>query len=520
MAKRKTQLKSSYDVANSRLLDSIGNRVKPYSYSLYDGAYPTQNKPRVIYNLNSNTDTYSNNVTDWEWSILLSRARGVYANLGSVKSAINEMADYSIGDGWLPKFKGEDLGWGKEVEDWLEEWFKLSDVRGQPWSLPKCLKLAVVSTIRDGDCLMVLTNSTDGTYPKIQWIPADRIGSRGKKILDSGQFQGYSVANGVIYNSYGAIVGYNIIVEYSDSKKDIQISVVDSQMVLDPEYIDQYRGLTGLASAICDWDDYKTIKSFEIKGIKAASNYALQMYVPKEHLDDYAGENTNDKAPWEQTKIPEDLTKTPRNTIVETLQGGEIPIWTADSGAKLEVLESNRPSANTSDFLRNHVLRHAFLSIRWPIEMAYAMDGNNSLNKLTIAKAQRRIDGIQSTIVYPVWKRIIVYAVSKAIKSGYLKPNKDFYKWEPVYPREFVIDNYKDVKSDIDQYNKGWITGEQICAQNGTNLEMNYRTKAKELQLRDIISKEFNVNPNELVQMTLQGQPIALPLDINNPTNI
>lgn len=512
--KRKTKLQSAYQVASTKpLVNQYGEvvqSIKPQASTMYDASLPSnQPRTRTVYIQDYYNTDYKNNVTDGDWNVMLSRARELYANVGSVRNAVCEITDMAVGDGWYAKYTGPDKDWGITATAWLSNWMNVADVRGQPWDFHRDLKLACISTLRDGDALCILTTDTSGKFPRIQWTPAHRIGSWGKQVMDQGMFNGYDVCNGIIYNDLGSVIGYNIMGNDRQGKEDTQVSVYDSQLVFDPEYIDQSRGLTALASGIHDWMEYKTIKNFELTGIKHASNFAVQYYVPAEQVDDVAGEYAD--SPYRTTTTPTGS----RELSIETLQGGETNVWRADSGAKLEVLNSNRPSSNTAQFLLDHCLRNSFLSLRWPVEMCFDLNSRGATTKLVVAKAQRRIEDLQAHVIYPIWKRIINYAIAKAIKSGYLPKNDTWWMFEPTFPRSFVLDNYKDIKTDIEMYNRGWTTGTQIAASYGFNLENNLNVKADELKLRDEIAKKKGVNPNELCMLTIQGNVIEDPTTTN-----
>jgi hypothetical protein len=229
------------------------------------------------------------------------------------------------------------------------------------------------------------------------------------------------------------------------------------------------------------------------------------MFVPEQFHADLQNEYSD--SPYTTTVTPTGS----RALSVETLQGGDTMIFRPDSGAKLEVLNSNRPSTNTAQFLLDHVLRHAFLSLRWPIELAFDLNSRGATTKLVVAKAQRRIESRQTYTIYPVWKRIISYAIAKFIKNGNLPPNEQWYMFEPTYPRQFVLDNFKDVKSDLELYNKSFTTGTKIAAAYGYDYYQNLEEKAKELSKADEIAKKYGLNRNEIIMQTQQGNAVAAP---------
>jgi hypothetical protein len=190
---------------------------------------------------------------------------------------------------------------------------------------------------------------------------------------------------------------------------------------------------------------------------------------------------------------------------VEELEGGTVNVFRAGSGAKLEVLNSDRPSQNTATFLMDHCLRQAFLSLRWPVELSYDLNSRGATTKLVIAKATRTIDSRQSLIFRPLWTKIVAYAVTRGIENGLLPFNKDFYRWQPDYPSQMSIDTFRDTKSDIESWNKAFMTGTQIAAQYGYDYYANLRQKAEEIKYAKELADEMGVPLEALVQMTPNG---------------
>ncbi len=509
------------EIAKSRILvDWTGNPIKKQS-SVYQGSLPAQtwNAPRIIQSQNHNQD-FNKNVSTYEWNTILSRAREIYANLGGVKNAICEIGDLATGDAWGGKYTGEDEEWGKIASEYLNNWFEICDVRGQPYSFNRMLRLATISVERDGDCLCVLSTTPDGTGARLQWIPAHSIGSRQNGLIKEGAYKGNNSFNGIIFNKAGIPVAYNIRGEKEDGSQDSRISVRDAHLLFDPEYVEQGRGLSSLAAAVVDWDMYKQIRYFEMMGIKAASNFAYKLTLPPEEIEDETGSGNYPSWPGGPAQVTGS-----RNAWVEELQGGEVPVFSTENQGKIEVLESNRPSNNTQAFLLDHVLRHAFLSLRWPLELSYDLNSRGATTKLAAVKAQRRIEGTQARVLYPLWKRVAGYAISKAINSGYIpmpKDQKDWKRFEPDYPRSFTLDQYKDTKSDIESYNRGWITGTQVAASCGYDLHANLVQKDKEISDAKAIAAKSGNDWKDILSLNTQVQVAevqAAPFQSDNAQN-
>lgn len=495
-------------------------KPKPKASGLYDGASRHRQPGRTYYINDQFAAPYKFNVSDTDWKTILSKARDLYSNLACVGGAINEVSDLAVGDSWKPVYHGKDKAWGEQATQFLNRWMEMCDIRGEPFSLQIGLKNAATAVMRDGDVLCVLTSTNNGKYPKIQWIPAERIGSRNDaSVVSGGQLDGYEITNGVIKNNLGLTIGYNILGEAEDGSEDIQVTVLDAQLVCDPVWIDQSRGLSALASAIQPFSDYKEIVQAEIKSVKAASNYALQFYIPEEQQANFSGEDGDN--PY-TTAIGDVSGSNSKSLTVETMQlGGEALIFKPDSGAKVEVLESDRPSQNTSKFLTDLVLRNCFQSLRIPSEFAFQLDSGGSTTRLVTGKVQRRIEQIQAHILRPVWLRMVRYAISKAMKYGYLPMNNDIvdaWAWQPTYPREITVDNGRDTKADLDLYSKGIYNGNILAAQYGYDYATVLEQKAQEMAKAKELGKKYNIDPNLLIMATPNGNVPAAPETNNTST--
>jgi capsid protein len=512
MAKR-TKLKSAYESAISKIVDGNGRNIPPSKpqAGIHDGTYPTRNKPRFQWVTNQYAQDFNRNVTGADQNLLLSRARELTENSPAIKNAMKEISDWVIGDAWYSKFIGEDQAWGEQAVEWVDNWMGIATF-GNNRTFQKSLKIAVVSTLRDGDSIAVLTGTRINDYPQIQWIPSHRIGSYGyDNKIKSGRYKDKTVINGVIYNQYGEVIAYNVIGNSRDGTDDIQIGVKDGMLVYDPEYVDQDRGLTSLAGAINNVDDYNTIKDFELRALKHNSSIAAALHVPAREIDDHAGEYADSPFVTRETQP----SGGDRTSTIESLQGGEVMLFRPEDGAKIDFLSSNRPGANTSAFLVDHVLRHAFLSMGVSMELMYDLNSRGATTRLIAAKFQRRIEQIQAEVIYPLWKRCVGYAVAKGIKQGLLPENKEWYKLEPSYPKSFSVEQFKDVKSDLELYSKGVMTGTQMASANGWDYKKNLEEKAKELAYAREIAEKYDINPAELIMQTPNGNPIANPMDPN-----
>lgn len=485
----------------SVLLDHRGNAMR--ASGMYEGSSPYRLSNRTQWiDYNEYSGDYSDNVSTADWRIILSRARDLYANTPSIRNCVHQIADISVGEAWQPKFYGEDKEWGKLAKDWMLQWFDIAMI-GTSKGFVSGLRQTVIDVLRDADNVILLTSTSTG-YPKIQIIPAHRIGTRDDKdgVIGSGPYAGYNITNGIIHTDSNIVIGYNVLGKTED--KDRVVSTFDAICSYEADNSDQLRGLSALAPAVPIWKELRDIRSFNLMGIKHESQFAVQMYVPPEELDDHF----EDAELREEEDITDTINTTnTRKLKVETLRGGEVNVWRADSGAKLEVLDTKggRPAPNTAEFLQNTCMREGFLSLRMPIEITYDLNSRGATAKLSVNMAQRRIETMQSGVLYPLWKRVIKYAIAKAISQGYLPKSKDWWKWEPTYPRTLVFDSARETAADIELYKIGVLNGHQLAAAIGYDYDETITEKIAELAKLNKEAAAAGVNPSAVVQSTPNG---------------
>jgi len=475
------------------ILDSRGNPI--YASGIYDGSSASKIIPRTIYNNTFFSQDYHVNVSSGDWLTLLSRSRELYANMSPIASTIRELARLTVGDAWRFKFTGKDAEWGILAKDFFGAYNMYGNFLGGLWTLQQSMRNIVISVIRDGDVLVVLTESAMG-FPQFQLIPAHRI--QGDKI-ESGRYKNLKCVSGVILDKQGRPVAYNI--KSGGDEPDTQISTRDSMLVYDPNWVDGRRGLPHISSAVPSWNEYKEILESELRSIKALSNYALQMVLPEEQIQDMETGEYSD-SPFAQ-KLTTDTTAGEKVMYVEKSQlGGEILMFRPTDGAKIEPIAFDRPGGNTTQFLLQLILRNCFSSLDVPSEFAFQLDSGGATVRNLAVKIQRRVEDIQNHIIRPIWVRLARYAIAKAIKNGMLPASDEWDKFEPTYPREYTIDNGRDVKADIELYKIGVYTGEILAEQYGYDYKDNVDKKIEEGAYVIEKSRAAGVDPVFVIQST------------------
>lgn len=415
----------------------------------------TQNRERATIPA-SDYDTRIN-LSQIGWRNLMSASRYIFANFGPFRNAILQQAKLAIGQSFIPQFTGADRKWGDKAEEMLWNWHKICDVRGQPYDFATDLFLSLVSIKRDGDVVILQTETADG-YPMIQPIPSHRLGSRWAPniIMGPGPFEGMAVINGVILNEYARPVGYRFVDAYNLNQRDEDAANVihDYQ----PDFFDQARGIPPAAAAINDYQDTKEIRDFFKIALKAEASIGIIEHNEKGGVP--SGFN------WITLNTGDAKNATAAASYMEKFDGGAIRYFRANSGSKLEAMNSDRPARNTQDFSKE-ILRDAFLALEWPIGFAYnpeTLGGANS--RMVVAQIVRTTESNQ-TLAKGIALRVDAWAVAKFIKLGLLEPNDEWWKWEHQTPRSLTVDAGYDEKARLEAIKMGGLSMKDYYGANG-----------------------------------------------------
>lgn len=483
-----------------KINDRRGNKhlYRGSSNQLYPAAVQT-NKRRAMPRLDRD---YHANVSDMGWRELLSAARYVCGRFGPVRGAIRQMATYAVGTAFNVQYYGANRAWGEQMEAAMEEWDKVCDVRGQNVDFRKGLILDLVSIIRDGDSLTLLTEGESG-WPMVQSIPAHRIGT-GRQMAFEELGGGFTVVNGVVLNSYGRAVGFRV---FNDGVTDAyrELSAVDAALHYDLDYHEQARGVTWLAPVIEDVADLYDIRSFLKTALKAESSVALI-----EENESGAAPSMNAGGQFVLTDQTTNYTD-PANSAAtedgavttERLEEGAYIYFRSNTGSRISAPNTNRPGQDSQKFYFE-ILRGSFEALGWPIEFydPSALGGANI--RMRVAQAKRTVDQLQS-LAKKIATRKHRYAIAKMMKLGLLPFDVDWWKIDHQTPRDLTVDNGRDTKAEIEMYLKGAISLEELTGRNGDYWEDVQDQKIREEKRLQDRCKAEGVDPNRIQILTASG---------------
>lgn len=450
----------------------------------------------------------SRNVSSMGRKTLMTLGRWLFWNVPAVRGAVLEQANLSVST-FIPQFYGDDADYGQQAEAWLTEWDKICDVQGWPYDGNTLNSSIVVHSIVDGEIFILLTETANG-YPQIQVHPAHRIGSPyGLQEVEGGEFDRYRICDGVIVDDVGRAVGYRYIGDRRTYETFSDISSDNLFPVFFPEFSDMYRGFSGLASCVFDFQDVQETRGFEKWAQKIASTISL---IEKNDT----GEPDPTKALVQTGTTARDSSTGALGSLYqETLEGGMIRYMRAGSGAGIESLRIDRPTAAQQSF-EERIIRSAFAGMEWSTD--FSLDPSKvggAQMRIVIDKINRVLQKRQR-LVAKAKRRIHGYAVSKASKLGALPQSPEWFKFKYQGPAELTADKKYQSDVDLQEYRAGWVPLDDITGRRGLFWEDVQDQRIRERKRLEAECAKQGIDPDKIELLTPNAP--AQPAQANQDT--
>jgi hypothetical protein len=443
-------------------------------------------------------------VKGYEWRNLVSAGRKLYTNFGPFRAAADDKAAYSIGQSFIPSFFGDDKEWGAQATAWLiDEWFPLAEIRNDWWTT---LFLASTNVDHSGDCGVLYTER--GGMPSLQLIPAHRIGARWNQegIVPKGRFKNFRHDRGVVFGPYGEVIGYLLLGD--TEREDIQVSVDEMTLLMDPMFINQSRGFPIFVHAIREGRTAMKAQEYEEFAALIAGSIGLIEHNETGSAED-EGLDINTIGGSVSEQEPEGLK-------IENLSGGMIRYFKAGTGSKLEQFSNSRPT-DFWDRFQDRLLRVAAAGTGWPYELLWKFEGLSGPAVRAVQNKARRCIADRQSLLKPVAKRAVLYALSKAMENGLLPFSADWMKFSLTMPPLLSIDEGRDANARREDYKLGYVTMSEILTAEGRG---DYRQHVRNLaveaaireQEREAVEAEYGVEIDRReIQMRTPNETAVAP---------
>lgn len=442
---------------------------------------------------------------------MMSIGRWVRSNVDQVRGAVDEKSTYATSH-CIAQFSGKDKEWGALAEAWLRNHDLICDVREKPYNMASLLRNIVSSYIVDGDSGVIFCDTPSG-YPKLQFIPAHRIGSRYEPsgIVVDGKYKGRRIIDGVIAGDYGEAIAYRVFGENQFSGVYDDVPADSMWLNFIPEYGDQARGISQIAGGLFNWQDISEWRKFELQAQKIGSSVALMEF-----------NEDGEPAPGLGNITMPDSTATtagtPTGLITETYDGGTIRYFRARSGNELKSFANDRPTANQQAF-EEKVTRAAFSGMGW--SMDFSLDptkAGGAQMRIVVEKINRQIELIQNMLLYPFLRAMDGWRICKAIKIGQLPPSDEWYKWTYQGPGRITADEKYSNDVSIAKIRAGIASEKDEIAKLGGYWEDVLDDKIEYEAALQAKCKAAKVDPNRIVLLTPNGNATVDPQAAAEPT--
>ena len=266
-----------------------------------------------------------------------------------------------------------------------------------------------------------MLTETETGYPQIQTIPAHRIGQRDQceEKIREGKYKGYRISHGVIYNRQGGPIAYRFLGDTAAEDEDIPADRLI--LFFDPEWDDQPRGIPVFSHALNDIRDADQSEDWERLAQLINSSIVLLETNESGGLDANAPGTLLGGQDSESASITQ-----------EQFDGGMTRYYKAGTGGKLEAHTASRPGADWETF-QDRIARKSLQGV-WPYSLVWKPDGMNGVQERSVIEDARALIRDRQDLLEANARRIIGYAVSKAMKLGILPAYKGkdvggFFKW-------------------------------------------------------------------------------------------
>lgn len=439
---------------------------------------------------------------------LVSISSRLFTNMGVPKAAIRQKAEFSIGEAWLPTYVGpSDTEDGKAIANFLRKvWFPSCDVRGGIYDWHKLLELTSIAIDRDGESFWYLINGQDG-FPRIQQIPSHRVDSCGyMSKVESGEFKGLTIKDGIIYWPGGRPAAYRVITG-DDVRTFKDIPANDIIHLFDPTYQEQGRGLPGFTHAIEDMKH--CLASTDDERIR-------QLIISRLHIIEYNDTGGPDirnpaVALGEETSTIDGETTVP--LLVEEVKGGKVHMK-AGSGHKLEQIKHESPGEIWENF-HNRLNTIALNGFGWTKILLDMPSGQGTAERVGVLKARRAITQRQS-LIYFAARRAISWAYSIFQQSKRVPLLDHPTAWDFTYPPRLTIDDGREAAGMRDNFRMGSVNLTDILEAEGKTYSEHIDQRISEVVERETkrLKAEadnpgIKIDPRDIVMLTPNEMPQA-----------
>jgi hypothetical protein len=409
-------------------------------------------------------------------------ARQLVAQIGDLSTAIRQKNSWAFVNGWDAQYVGTDASWGQEAEEFLrDQFYPMCHLRGPLFDFRTTLYLTGMALDRDGGDVLVLTEN-ENHFPMVTVYPVTRIGSgpgarRIGSTVEGGRYDGAKLHDGLIQDRNGRTIAIRIV--GTEGEKPFDLSMFSADYIFEPEWVDQGHPVPPPTCCSLRWMDRQDLDDFLRAGMKRAATMALKRKTALGEVPNGAENITHEV----EAVGPDGETEDHTIILEKVHNAGDIVELSAADGEEIDVLNFNNPHPNAEAFVER-TTRECLASMGWHFELLNLASTGRAPTRLVCDLANQTISSRQYTVERRA-RRVIGYALFKAMKQGFLRKNnnaRDVLKWEFGYPKEMSVDAGNDAKASI-EFLKACMTTRGIEAQKqGRRGEMIKKARLAEIR--------------------------------------
>lgn len=434
-------------------------------------------KRRNLYGLATDS---SEGVNAYSRTQLMQIGRWLYANDSTTRAGINEQATFATA-GTMRKYKGSNKTFGGLASEYLSEQDKSPDIRGGLFNLESLVRSYFISVATDGDMFPAMMRDEAGNG-RLQSFRAHRVAGDDPKA---------NITNGVGVDRLGRATRYRVTKDKS-TFEDIPAGAFIPLSL--PDYCDQLRGISMLATPANAAQDIADSEAWEMLAQKAAAKTAI------------IEENETGSPFGIGKQLMDGGTTAAGNKMVFEELANEIRYFRAGSGSKLTAFTADRPTANQAAFVAR-IRRSIFASMMWPYEFYDLTLCGGAAMRVAMEKINATILYIRQNIVFPLYYKFDLFRIACAIDLGILPPDPEWHKWAHIGAADLTSDAAYDSNVAINEIRFGLSSMQIECARRGLDWQATVIDNIEYKKFLDEESAKRGVDSNTVVFKLPNGNP-------------
>jgi hypothetical protein len=485
-AKKSTKRKSAVKTA--------GINMRPYGYGATGEFVPSN-----YWQAWSGLEEPEKRISEGDRKDLIAHSRNFEANMPEADAIASIFEELIVGNGLQPIFLGAEQAWASSAKAWLKKnVFPTFGPLGIATDWSTTWKMVFRRVYFDGDILMIPYVDRLG-IPHCDFVEGTEVANRGtQKTVNGGRFDGYEIADGVIYGTNGKPIGYQVLGATPDD--DRQYSTSQAFLITSPLAFSKPRGLPVLSSAIKEGYHLFDFKKLNAQLVKIHATVQLietnEKGTPKKAINPFRTASTGSLSPgYDQSAFI-------AGTLWEMTRPGKH--YQKPSG-KLETLKTNSPAAEVQGYVTS-MEKSFMLASGFPHQFLISPESIGGAPSRGIQDMlNRTILGWQSLL-----EKYALIALNKCLANGMaLTPtgggiatntNEDWMNWSFSKASKLILDAGYERQADREDFAAGLISANDITTKNSG-------TEYAEVTLQNVKDVVTYANGLEALLSQLKGKP-------------